>query len=159
MQCWSAFDWKGCTRITLAALWYASIMYWLPIIARIGKRSKSSVNKVAMCTSWKIKVSVGAMRALTSSVDGSRLLLAFAARSTLAAVAHHVDWRPFCVCVKCPSTVGVALVGQYRATFLALRPRNGRKLPALTAWRNVDLTREPTVQCRYSMRFLVDGKS
>jgi hypothetical protein len=55
--------------------------------------------------------------------------------------------------------VGVALVGQYLATFWMLSPGNERKLPALTALRNVDLTGDPTVQCRYSMRFLVDGRS
>jgi hypothetical protein len=54
--------------------------------------------------------------------------------------------------------VGVALVGQYRATFFVLRPGYDQKLPALTARRNVD-TGKPTVQCRYSMRFLIDGKS
>ena len=77
-----------------------------------------------MGNSRKINVSVGAVRASKSSVDGSRLLLVYAARSTLAAVAHHVDPRPCCVCVKCSSTVGVALVGQYRATFLARIPGN-----------------------------------
>ena len=55
--------------------------------------------------------------------------------------------------------MGVAFVGQYLATFLTLSPGNEQKLPALTAWRNVDLTGDPTVQCRYSMRFLVIGRS
>jgi len=55
--------------------------------------------------------------------------------------------------------VGVAFIGQYLATFLTLSPRNEQKLPALTAWMNVDLTGDPTVQCRYSMRFLVNGRS
>ena len=40
----------------------------------------------------------------------------------------------------------------------ALRPGNEKKLPALTARRNVDLTSDPTVQCRYSMSFFVDGR-
>ena len=55
--------------------------------------------------------------------------------------------------------MGVAFVGQYLAMFLALSPRNEQKLPALTACRDVDLTGDPTVQCRYSMRFFVDGRS
>ena len=55
--------------------------------------------------------------------------------------------------------MGVAFVGQYLATLLALSPGNDRKLPALTAQRNVDLTGDTTVQCRYLMRFLVDGRS
>jgi hypothetical protein len=120
-------------------------MYWLPPIARIGKRPKSSVNNVARFTSQKIRVSVGAVGVSNSSVVERRLSLALAAISALAAVAHHFDQRPFLTCVKCPSTVGVTFVGQYRAMLSALRPGNEGKLPALTARRNVDLTGNPTV--------------
>ncbi len=120
-------------------------MYWLPLIARIGKRPKLSVNNVARFTSLKIRVSVGAVSASNSLVDGRRLSLVLATISALAAVAHRVDRRPFLTCVKCPSTVGLAFVGQYQATLSALRPGNERKLPALTAWRNVDSTGNPTV--------------
>jgi len=102
---------------------------------------------------------VGAVIASSSSSDGNMLLVALAASSALVAVVHRVDWSPFCTCVRCPITVGVAFVGQYLATFSTLSPGNERKLPALTARRNVDLTGDPTVQCRYSMRFLVDGRS
>ena len=49
--------------------------------------------------------------------------------------------------------MGVAFVGQYLAKFLALSPGNEQKLPVLTAHSNVDLTGDPTVECRYSMRF------
>ncbi len=90
-------------------------------------------------------MSVGAVGVSNSSVDGRRLSLVLAAISALAAVAHRVDQRPFLTYVKCPSTVGVAFVGQYQATLSALRPGNERKLPALTARRNVDLTGNPTV--------------
>ena len=103
------------------------------------------MNNIARGTSRKIKVLVGLVIALNSSVDGSWLSLALAASNALAAVAHCVDQRPFLTCVKCPSTVGVAFVGQYQATLLLLRPGNEQKLPALTAWRNVDLTGESTV--------------
>ncbi len=120
-------------------------MYWPPLIARIGKHPKLLVNNVARFTSRKIRVSVGAVSASNSLVDGRRLSHVLAAISALAAVAHHVDRRPFLTCVKCPSTVGVAFVGQYQATLSALRPWNERKLPALTARRNVDLTGNPTV--------------
>ncbi len=89
-------------------------------------------------------MSVGAVSASNSSVDGRRLSRVLVVISALAAVAHCVDQRPFLTCVKSPSTVGVAFVGQYRATLSALRPGNERKLPALTA-RNVDLTGNPTV--------------
>ena len=64
-----------------------------------------------------------------------------------------------CVGIGLLYIVGVAFIGQYLATLSALRPGNERKLPALTARRNVDLTGDPTVQCRYSMRFFVDGRS
>ncbi len=90
-------------------------------------------------------MSVGAAGVSNSSVDGRRLSLVLVAISALAAVAHRVDRRPFLTCVKCPSTVGVAFVGHYRATLSVLRPGNERKLPALTARRNVDLTGNPTV--------------
>ncbi len=120
-------------------------MYWLQLIARIGKRPKSLVNNVARFTSRKIRVSVGAVSASNSLVDGRRLSFVLAAISALAAVAHRADRRPFLTCVKCPSTVGVAFVGQHRATLSVLMPGNERKLPTLTARRNVDLTGDPTV--------------
>ncbi len=90
-------------------------------------------------------MSVGAVSASNSSVDERRLSRVLAAISALAAVAYCVDRRPFLTCVNCPSTVGVAFVGQYQATLSALRPGNERKLPTLTARRNVDLTGDPTV--------------
>ena len=55
--------------------------------------------------------------------------------------------------------MSVKFVGQYLVTLLALSPGNEQKLPALTACRNVDLTGDPTVQCRYLMRFLMDNRS
>ncbi len=90
-------------------------------------------------------MSVGAVSASNSLVDGRRLSLVLATISAMAAVAHRVDRRPFLTCVKCPSTIGVTFVRQYRATLSALRPGNERKLLALTAQRNVDLTGNPTV--------------
>ncbi len=75
-------------------------MYWLPLIARIGKRPKLSVNNVARFTSRKIRVSVGAVGVSNSLVDGRRLSLVLTAISALAAVAHRVDQRPFLTCVK-----------------------------------------------------------
>jgi hypothetical protein len=87
------------------------------------------------------------------------LVLSFAARSAFAAVAQRVERRPCFVCVRCPMIVDVALVGQYLETLVAVRPGNDRKFPFLTARRNVDLTGDPTVAWRYSMRFLVDGRS
>jgi len=43
--------------------------------------------------------------------DGNMFGLALAARSAFAAVAHRVDRKPR-VCVRCPSTVAVAFLGQ-----------------------------------------------
>ena len=65
---------------------------------------------------------VGAVSAWSRSSDGSMFGLALAARSAFAAVGHRVDLNPFGVCVRWPSTVAVAFVGQYRATFSTLRP-------------------------------------
>ena len=81
------------------------------------------------------------------------------ASSALAAVAHCVDWRPLRTCVMCPSTVGVAFVGQYLAALAALSPGNDWKFPDLTAQRREDLTCNLMVQWRYSIRFFVDGRS
>ena len=128
-------------------------MYWLPLIARIGNCPKSLVNNVARGTSRKISVLVGAVSASKSSLDSSRFSLALEASSAFAAVAHCVDRRPLRTCVMCPSTVGVAFVGQYLATLAALRPGNDWKFPALTAWRREDLTGDPMVQWRYSISF------
>ena len=134
-------------------------MYWLPLISRIGKRPKLSVNNVAHGISRKINVLVGAMNSASSLVDGSRLSLALVAYSASAAVPQRVDCRPFWTCVKCPSTLGVAFVVQYLSTFATLRPGNDWKFPALTACRRVDLTGNLMVPWRYSMNFLVDGRS
>ena len=42
--CWdSAFDLKGSTRMTFAASWNATMIYWLPLCARMGNRPMSSV--------------------------------------------------------------------------------------------------------------------
>ena len=101
----------------------------------------------------------GNVSAAKSSVDGSMLVLSFAARSAFAAVAQRVERRPCFVCVRCPMIVDVALVGQYLETLVAVRPGNDRKFPFLTARRTVDLTGDPTVAWRYSTRFFVDGKS
>ena len=92
-------------------------------------------------------------------MDGSRLSLALKASSALVAVAHRVYPRSFWTCVKCPSTVGVAFVGQCLATLATLRPGNDQKFPALTARRREDFTGNPMVQWRYSMSFFVDGRS
>jgi hypothetical protein len=101
-------------------------MYWLPLLDRIGNRPKSSVNSVARGTTRKVTWLVGAVIASISSSDGSMLLVALAASSAFAAVAHLVDLSPFWTCVWCPMTVGVALVGQYLATFSTLSPGNER---------------------------------
>ena len=128
-------------------------------MARMGNRPKSSVNRVAMGMIAVTQSVSGNVSAAKSSVDGSMLVLSFAARSAFAAVAQRVERRPCFVCVRCPMIVDVALVGQYLETLVAVRPGNERKFPFLTARRNVDLTGDPTVALRYSMRFLVDGRS
>ena len=101
-------------------------MYWLPLLAQIGKRPKSSVNSVARGTTRNLTWLVGAVIASMSLSEGGMLLVALAASSALVAVAHFVDWSPFCTCVRCPMTVGVALVGQYLAMFWMLSPGNER---------------------------------
>jgi hypothetical protein len=159
MRWWSPFDWKGCTRTTLAASWYANMMYWLPLIPRIGNGSRLLVYNVDISNSQMSTVSVGAVSSSNSWVDGRMLSHALVVSSAFAAVAHLVERSPCRTCVKCPRIVGVALVGKYLATLSTIRPGNDRKFPHLTARRREDLTGDPIVQCRYSMRFFVDGKS
>jgi len=71
------------------------MMYWLPLLARIGKRPKSPVNSVARGTSRKMTWLVGAVIASSSSSDGNMLLVALAGSSALVAVVHRVDRSPF----------------------------------------------------------------
>ena len=59
----------------------------------------------------------------------------------------------------CPSMVGIAFAGQYRDTFATVNPGNDLKFPCLTAWRNCDLTGDPTVQWIYLISLCVDGRS
>ena len=59
----------------------------------------------------------------------------------------------------CPSMVGVAFAGQYRDTFVTVNPGNYLKFPFLNAWRNCDLTGNPTVQWIYLTSLRVDGRS
>ena len=89
---------------------------------------------------------VRAVSCSSSSLDGSMVGLALAARSACAAAAHCVDLTPFGVCMRWPRTVAVAFVGQYLATLSTLRPGKDLKFSALTALRKVDFVGKPTTQ-------------
>ena len=126
-------------------------------MAWMGKRPMWLVNIVVVRTTHTCSLSVGAGMKLKSAVDGS-MWFSKAGWSGLRIMetramecADFVDQRPFWNWVMCPSMVGVAFAGKYRDTFVTVNPGNDLKFPFLTAWRNCDLTGNPTVQWIYSM--------
>jgi hypothetical protein len=111
----------------LVAPWYASMMYWFPLMARMGKQPMSSVNKVAVGTIHTCSSLVGAVMKLKSAVDGSMWFseAGWPGSRKMAARAMEradfVDRRPCWTWVMCLIMVGVAFSGQYHDMFATVR--------------------------------------
>ena len=94
----SAFVLNGWTKMTFACSWNASMMYWLPLIALMGKRPMSSVKSLEVETTLMCTDCTGWVSSLNSSVDGSKASFTFSRAH--AAAAHRVLRRPCGTCVR-----------------------------------------------------------
>ena len=88
----SALVLNGWTKMAFACSWNANMMYWLPLIALMGKRPMSSVKSLEVANTLMCTDCTGSVSSLNSSVDGSNAF--FILSKAHAAAAHRVLRRP-----------------------------------------------------------------
>ena len=134
---------KGTAMIALASQWYATMIYWLPVLEITGNRPVSSVYSLLMC------VVLMCILLYPSLGIGSVGLLCF--------LVGIVDRKCCRVWTIWPLMVSFH-TGKYLVAFWYVSPGHESKFPALIALSKVSRTRKPAAVWKYRIRASTLGR-
>ena len=128
---------KGTAMIELASQWYATMIYWLPVLEITGNRPVSSVYSLLMCV-------VLMCISLSHSLGiGSVGLICF-----LVGLVDRTCCRVWTIW---PLMVSLH-AGQYLVALWYVSPGHKSKFPALIALSQVSCTGKPPTEWKYCIR-------